>query len=129
MLLAVGERLWGSLDPQMVRMATAFGGGVGGTRQEMCGALSGGVMVLGAHLAPNHPTGNENRLRQAVARYRERFVEGIGPTQCAALLDGLYGAEGKEPCSVLVQRAVRLLLQVLNETNEAKGAALPGDQA
>ena len=56
-------------------------------------------------------------MRQAVARYRACFQSKIGPTQCAALRDGLYGSDGKEPCSVLVQRAVRILLQVLDEVS------------
>ena len=98
-------------------MAMAFAGGVGGTQQEMCGALSGGVMVIGAMLSPQCPGEDETQVRQAVARFRERFLEVIGPTQCAALRDGLYGPDGQEPCSVLVQRAVRLLLQVLGEVS------------
>jgi len=101
--------------PQMVRMATAFGGGVGGTEQELCGALSGGVMAIGVFLAPPRPGVGEERMKQAVVRYRERFLREIGPTQCAVLRDGLYGSDGKEPCHVLVQRAVRILLQVLEE--------------
>ncbi len=96
----------------------AFGGGVGGTRQELCGALSGGVMVIGTHLAPQHPGSDEERMRQAVNRYRARFVDEIGPTQCAALRNGFYGAEGQEPCSVLVKRVVRILLQILDDTSD-----------
>jgi len=103
----------------MVRLAAAFGGGVGGTYQEMCGALSGGVMVIGLQLGPKHPGETEDLMRRTIARYRDRFLEEIGPTQCAALRDELYGPEGQEPCSVLVQRAVRILLEVLNEATEA----------
>ena len=44
-MLAVGGHVLGDLEPQCVRMATGFGGGVGGTHQEMCGALSGGVLA------------------------------------------------------------------------------------
>jgi C_GCAxxG_C_C family probable redox protein len=112
----VGEHLWDKVDARMWRMAMAFGGGVGGTQQEMCGALSGGVMVIGAHMAPEGPGPAEEPMREAVARYRERFVREIGPSQCAALREGRYGSEkeGKEPCSALVQRAVRVLLRVLD---------------
>lgn len=111
----MGEHLWGHVDSQAVRMARAFGGGVGGTEQELCGALSGGVMVIGALLAPQRPGEDEERMQRAVARYRDRFLSEIGPTQCAALRNGLYGSNGKEPCSTLVQRAVHILLQVLVE--------------
>jgi C_GCAxxG_C_C family probable redox protein len=107
----------------MVRMATAFGGGMGGTQQEACGALTGGVIVIGSQLAPPRPGENEEPMRQAVAHYRARFLSEIGPTQCVALRDGLYGSEGREPCSVLVQRAVHILLQVLDETSDASGVS------
>ncbi|MFZ5918376.1 MAG: C-GCAxxG-C-C family protein [Chloroflexota bacterium] len=121
-MLTVGEHLWGTVDRSMVRLATAFGGGVGGSQQELCGALSGGVMVIGLHLAPSHPSENEEPMRQAVTRYRERFVSEIGPSQCAALRDGRYGSEeeGKEPCSALVQRAVHILLQVLDGASDER---------
>jgi C_GCAxxG_C_C family probable redox protein len=104
-------------------MATAFGGGMGGTEQESCGALSGGVMVIGFHLAPQRPGEGEECMREAVALYRGRFLSDIGPTQCAALRNGLYGDEGQEPCNVLVQRAVRILLQILDETSEMPGVS------
>lgn len=117
MLLVVGEHLWGRVEPQAARMALALAGGVGGTRQELCGALSGGAMAIGALLAPQRPGESGERMQQAVARYRQRFLDEIGPTQCAALRNGLYGPDGREPCSVLVQRAVRLLLQVLDESS------------
>ena len=113
----MGEHVWGHVNPQLVHMAIAFGGGGGGTHQELCGALSGGIMVIGALLAPSHLGEDGESMCQAVASYRTRFLDEIGPTQCAALRNGLYGSEGREPCSVLVQRAVCILLQILNETN------------
>jgi len=121
-LLAVGEHLWGHVDPQVVRMATAFGGGMGGTEQEACGALTGGIMVIGFHLGPQRPGEGEEPMREAVARYRQRFLSDIGPTQCAALRNGLYGEEGQEPCSALVKRAARILLQTL-DTGGMPGAS------
>ena len=99
----------------------AFCGGVGGTHEELCGAFTGGVMVIGALFAPPRPGEDEKPMRQAVARYRTRFLNEIGPLGCPALQDGLYGPEGQEPCSVLVQRAVRTLLQVLNESDGMSG--------
>ena len=113
----MGEYLWGTVDPQWVRMAAAFGGGVGGTHEEICGALSGGVMALGALWGPRFPKDNEDRLRQAIRRYRERFIAEIGPTQCGALRAEMYGPQGKEPCSVLVQRAIGILLAVMDESS------------
>ena len=47
-MLAVGEHWLGQVDDRVRRMVTGLGGGVGGTQQEMCGALSGGVLLIGA---------------------------------------------------------------------------------
>ncbi|MCD6291260.1 MAG: C_GCAxxG_C_C family protein [Anaerolineae bacterium] len=116
----MGEHLWGHVDPEIVRLAAAFGGGLGMTYQELCGALSGGAMVIGLHFGPKRPGESEDLMRWAITRYRDWFLEEIGPTQCAALRDGLYGSGGQEPCSVLVQRAVRILLEVLDEAAELR---------
>lgn len=43
---AVLQATAGVDDPQMLAMAKAFGGGIGG-RKCLCGAISGGVMALG----------------------------------------------------------------------------------
>ena len=50
MLLTVGGHVLGDLQPRCARMATGFAGGVGDTQQEMCGALSGGVLIIGGLL-------------------------------------------------------------------------------
>ncbi|GAB4565801.1 MAG: hypothetical protein Kow0047_16650 [Anaerolineae bacterium] len=114
-MLAVGEHWWGEVSPDLVRMAAAFGGGLGGTRQELCGALSGGVMALGYVMGPEHPGANEERLRALIRRYREAFEAEIGPTQCAQLRAELYGPDRPQPCSALVQKAVRILLRLAEE--------------
>ena len=111
----MGEQVLEHVDEQMVRMAAAFLGGVGSTHEEMCGALSAGVMLIGALRGPRNMGDDDRPMRQAVAHYRDRFIHEIGPTKCGALRDGLYGKDGREPCSVLVQRAARILLEVLEQ--------------
>ena len=90
-------------------------GGAGGTREELCGVLSAGIMIIGALLGPRYPGDDEDPMKQAITTYRERFIGEIGPTKCAALRDGLYGSEGQEACRILAQRATRILLETLEE--------------
>jgi C_GCAxxG_C_C family probable redox protein len=114
----VSEHLWGDVEPELVRVAIAFCGGVGGTHEELCGAFSGGVMVLGILFAPQQPGGDEERMRSAIARYRERFLEEAGAMTCAALTGTRYGDDFEENCTDLVQQAVRTLLGVIAEYSE-----------
>ncbi len=47
-MLAVGRHMLGEVDERTIRITTALSGGVGGTHAELCGALSAGVMLIGA---------------------------------------------------------------------------------
>jgi hypothetical protein len=44
MLVGLGSLLT-PLHPQTIKMSTGFAGGIGSTKAEVCGALTGGVMT------------------------------------------------------------------------------------
>jgi C_GCAxxG_C_C family probable redox protein len=112
-VLAVGEHLWGHVDDRIRRMTTGLGGGVGGTKQELCGALSGGVLLIGALHGRTRPHEDDSRCQLLVSRYREQFAQEFGATNCGEIREGGYGSGGTVPCSVLVERAAHTLLEVL----------------
>lgn len=115
-MLAVGEHVLDELKPQCARMATGLAGGLGDTQQEMCGALSGGVLVIGG-LVGRASLGESDRPAFTLAtRYRRRFLAEFGDTQCARLRETVvYGPAGLGSCAVLVERAAMILLEVLAE--------------
>jgi C_GCAxxG_C_C family probable redox protein len=113
MVLAVGEAVLGQLHPQSVRMATGLGGGLGGTHQEMCGALSGGVLVIGGLLGRQNLEQDDEPAYILAARYRERFLAELGDTQCAPLRERVQAPGGLESCAEIVERAAAILLELL----------------
>jgi C_GCAxxG_C_C family probable redox protein len=112
-VLAVGEHLLGHVDEVMLRVSTALAGGVGGSHQELCGALSGGALLIGALYGRTDPDLDDTECRRLVCCYRDRFIEELGTSNCFELRESGYGSEGKWPCSTLVERAARVLLEVL----------------
>lgn len=114
-MLAVGEYLWGGVDDSTLRLATAFGGGLGSSRQEACGVLSGGAMILSALYGRADYQQNDDELMRLVSLYRERFVAELGYSRCANLQESGFGSERTWPCATLALRAVPLLLAVLEE--------------
>jgi C_GCAxxG_C_C family probable redox protein len=93
-------------------------GGVGGTREEMCGALSAGVMVIGGAYG-RVSSGEDDELAYALARsFRERFLADLGYTQCAPLREMVNAPDGWGSCAILVERAAMILLQLLDETEQ-----------
>lgn len=114
-MLAVGEHLWGCVDAQTLQLTTGFAGGIGGTQQDVCGALSAGVMIIGAFHGRARPDVDDWRCQALAARYRERFVHTFGTTRCQDL------RQRHRPCSQLVERAARLLLETLEaDQNDAE---------
>ena len=114
-MLAVGGRVLGDLDPRFVRMATGFAGGVGESKQEMCGALSAGVMIIGALHGRSSLEEDDLPAQRLVTRYRERFAAELGTTHCGTLYDQVHAPGGLGSCSVVVERAAPILLELLAE--------------
>jgi C_GCAxxG_C_C family probable redox protein len=112
----VGEHVLDDLTPQARRMATGFSGGLGNTRQELCGALSGGVLLIGALFGRVGAAEDDQLAIDLAARYRDRFLERFGYTQCAQLRENVVDPPGGlGSCGDLVEQAARILLDLVNE--------------
>ena len=107
----MGEHKLGLVDNVLRRAATGWGGGVGSSYQELCGALSGGVMLIGVLYGRDDRSQNPGHCKQLTVQYLEQFGAVFGPTRCKDLREAGYGDD--VPCPVLVERAVSILLEVL----------------
>jgi C_GCAxxG_C_C family probable redox protein len=114
MMLAVGEHVLGELDPRMAKMPTPFAGGVGDTREEMCGALSGGLMVIGALCGRTGPDENDDTAMRLATRYRELFAEKMGDTHCGPVYERHHAPDGTGSCAVVAEQAAEILLALLS---------------
>jgi len=115
MLLTVGEHVLGDLEPQCARMATGLAGGVGDTQQEMCGALSGGVLIIGGLLGRKSLNESDRPALDLATRYRAHFLEQLRATQCARLREMVHAPDGLGSCAALVERAATILLELFVE--------------
>lgn len=112
-MLAVGEHLWGCVDDRIVRMTSGLGGGIGGSYEELCGVMSGGTLIIGGLYGRTRVDEDDSECNRLVCAFRDRFVERFGTTRCFDLRESGYGGDGPWPCSLLVERATRILLEVL----------------
>jgi len=112
-LLAVGEHYLGEINPQALRLSTAFAGGVGGTNEELCGALAGGLMVISALYGRTDAQANDDRCMDLAAAYRARFLEHFGHIRCADLKEHWIGKKDQETCAELAAGAAGVLVRVL----------------
>lgn len=114
-MLAVGGHLLDELDHRAVAMTTGFAGGVGDSRQELCGALSGGVMVIGALYGRSTAEEDDRPAIDRAGRFQERFRSGLGEVRCGPLRERVQAPGGLGSCSAVVERAAQILLELLDE--------------
>jgi C_GCAxxG_C_C family probable redox protein len=107
-ILTVGKAAIDDHDPSMCRLATGFGGGFGSTHQEICGALSGGALVIGSLHGRTNPKADKHQCYTLMADFRQRFIERFGSTCCADLVNGPIS------CTQIVQEAALMLLAALD---------------
>jgi C_GCAxxG_C_C family probable redox protein len=119
MMLAVGEHVLGNLDPLMVKMTSGLAGGVGSTYHEMCGALSAGVLLVGALHGRSDWRADDKPVFELAASYRQRFAAEFGTTRCGPLREQVNAPGGLGSCSLVAERAARILLELLAEQARA----------
>ncbi len=110
------------------KIASSFGGGMGGTRS-VCGAASGMLMAAGLIFGYDDPQAKEEKRAHYadIARLLERFREENGSVICAELLglgkvtapiapsDRTAEYYKKRPCADMVACAARLLDEMIEE--------------
>lgn len=113
-MLAVGGHLLPDFDIRMLKLTTGLSGGIGATYRDLCGALTAGVMVIGGLHGRSHQGEDDSRCQELSRLYRDRFAQELGSVYCHELRAEKYGSHGQEPCSVLVERAARILLDLIS---------------
>lgn len=119
---AFQDRL-GLSEETAMRLGAGFGSGAG--TGELCGAVTGGVMVLdllGGGSATADIAGTKRRASQNARELQKRFSERFGALRCRDLLR----AEKEEPseavaslgltnhCSVMIASAIELVEEMLD---------------
>ena len=120
-MLAVGESYLGKLTDRERRIASGFAGGVGGTEKELCGVFTMGVALISALYGRITAEEDDQGCQDLVTSYRQRFLDRFGTLCCGELRESGYGADNDEPCSVLTERGVRVLIEVIEESRQKQG--------
>lgn len=100
------------------KLAEAFGGGVGATHQNLCGALAGAVMAAGLALSDGEfGQKTKDRTNAAVQEILRRFEAAEGTRICEEILaretDPDPDAPKKKVCIQAVRNAAQILYDVL----------------
>lgn len=112
---AILEHYGENLNPEWVKAASAFQGGVGKCKKDMCGAFSGGIVALGVLKGRSDlETDHSDAVFMANA-YREAFIQKFDSTNCAELLKTIVDPDPEYTCKHLTSEAAGLLADVIEK--------------
>ncbi len=114
-LMATIESRMGNTDPELPKVASALGGGVGGSHEELCGALSGGVLAIGLMYGRTEPGVDVQFAKDLAAEFRARFEKEFGTTKCGKLIEQFGEEHRSERCTKLTATTAGLLSDLLDE--------------
>jgi len=111
-------------ESQMLKLASPFGGGVA-RRGQICGAVTGALMVLGLAQGTDTPAGKEDAYRLG-QEFLQRFESRHGTILCRELIDcDISTPEGRQQarekgaftalCPLFVQTAAEIAQAMLAE--------------
>ena len=96
-------------DLEAVRAASAFRGGIGACKKDVCGALTGGLVAIGQLFGRNGGGEDIDELMQMARGFREEFIQQFGSTNCAELMEHVSKSPILGSCQDLSAAAAALL--------------------
>jgi len=103
-------------------LVTGFGGGIGRSREETCGALTGCVTALSMLVGRDDPAVDVDPIHVRIAAFRDIFISEFEKTVCGDLRDGYEGDDAKKMCHEMTAKTVVLLFDYLKSLGVSRKA-------
>ncbi len=110
---AILEAYGPDLPQDLARAATAFGGGIGRSSEDLCGALAGGLAAIGFLFGRTRPGTDWSQAALLAADFRSGFLAREGATLCPRLLERFGPQENMAACKDLSGRTAGLLAELM----------------
>ena len=126
-ILAVGQEKLGKGNDDVIRAMGAFGGGLG-SNGEVCGALAGGLAVLGLLYSRAREDEKENpqmwvAAHELVRRFRDEIVKQNGSILCRDI-SGVDWTDREQAREFYRGDQVKKCVRIVGETAELLGEML-----
>lgn len=114
-LMMAGKYYLPEIDFSYSNLVTGFGGGVGRSREETCGALTGSVVALSMLIGRDDPSVEVNPIHEKISGFRDIFLAEFNNTICGKLREGYEGDAAKQMCHEMTAKTVVMLFDYFEE--------------
>jgi len=96
------------------KLVTGFGGGVGRSRKEACGALTGCITALSILIGRESADVSVDPIHERMSEIRDKFIEKFGTTTCELLREGYEGEEAVKMCHNMTADMIVVFFEFLD---------------
>lgn len=96
------------------KVGSGFCKGIGKTGEDICGTVAGGVIALGYLSGRMKPDDDLAPVAADAARFRKRFLDKFGTTNCSELLDKFGEQEQMDKCRKMTAEASGIIADILS---------------
>ncbi len=98
--------------------ASGFCGGIGECKQDVCGALSGGIIALGFLYGRETGGDDISKLKLLSFELRRLFIERFGSTVCRDVVEKISHTPGYNGCRDVTAETASILLTLIETGGE-----------
>ena len=95
------------------KFATGFCGGIGGCEQEVCGAISGGVIAIGSLYGRTEGGCDISKIINLTTEFRSLFIDRFNTTICKNLIDNLETMPQFNNCKDITAETALILFKLI----------------
>ena len=95
-------------DTRIIRVATPYRAGIGLSKESICGAFSGGLLVIGYFFGRDSGSESDVHCQELASRFLEKFNSEFSSLQCSELIK-------MDACKQLTGRTAELLVEILRD--------------
>ena len=107
--------IYGITSKDIPKVASAFGAGIGRTKQDLCGGLAGAFIAIGALYGRTDVGTDWTDVAESAAKLRKKFIQEYGSTNCAAILEAFGPQENMMRCKQLSGEIAKMVVDILPE--------------
>ena len=104
-------------NANICKLTSGFCGGIGECKQDVCGALSGGIIALGSIYGRQEGGQDISKLVSLSSELRQLFIEEFKTTVCKDVIVNLENMEGYNGCKDLTAKTTWLLYNLIKNNN------------
>jgi C_GCAxxG_C_C family probable redox protein len=115
MVIGLGEIYLGDMTDQFIKASCVFRGGVASTLEDICGTLSGALLLISAKYGRISKEEEIEECKIKAQKYIEAFKGDFGCTRCGDLIANQGYNSPEKPCSQLVEAAAYKFLTMMED--------------